>query len=431
MGTERVVPQGERALDAPSAFDIREAIATGLAHHRAGRLPEAEGAYRKVLAVDAANADALNLLGAIAHQQGRHREAVDCIQRAIEIHEAAIPARPPNAHAYNNLGEAQRALGNSADARACYQRALAIRPDYAEAHYHMGLTLEDEGRHEDAIACYRKALALKPALQLARYNLGVALKGQSRVDEAAACFEQVLRLDPDNEFAKFSLAALTAQNPARPPERYIANLFDHHAPQFDAHLVDTLRYRVPQDLVDLARRHARQRDRQWDVLDLGCGTGLVGAAIAPYARNLVGVDLSARMLGMARARNLYQRLEQSDLVAMMKLEPVASYDVIVAADVFIYVGNLVDVVREAARLLRADGILCVSVEALVTADADAARSEEKHGYQLQVSGRYAHSADYLRALARQSGFGDVHLSPAEIRLERGSPVRGWLAILAM
>jgi predicted TPR repeat methyltransferase len=430
MAVERGVPQGESARKPASAIDIPQTIAVALAHHRAGRLGQAEAAYRDVLAVDAANADALNLLGAIAHQQGRHREAVDCIRRAIEIHEAAIPARPPNPHAYNNLGEVHRALGNSASARACYQKALAIRPDYAEAHYHIGLTFADEGRDKDAIACYRKAIALNPALALAQYNLGVALKGQGRAGEASACFEQVLRLDPDNELAKFSLAALTAQNPSRPPDKYIANLFDHHAPQFDAHLVDKLRYRVPQDLVELARQHARQRDRKWDVLDLGCGTGLVGAAIAPFARAMVGVDLSARMLGMARARNLYQRLERRDLVTMMKLEPPASYDVIVAADVFIYVGDLAGVVREAARLLRADGILCVSVEALVAAKADAGGSEENDGYRLQASGRYAHSADYLRTLARASGFGDVHLSPTEIRLERGNPVSGWLAILA-
>ena len=256
------------------------------------------------------NADALNLLGAIAHQLGRHREAVDCIRRAIEIHEAATPARPPNAHAYSNLGEAYRALGESADARACYERALAIRPDYAEAHYHLGLVLADEGRHEDAIACYRKAIALKPELLLAQYNLGLALKAEATSTKRPRACARSCGSIPDNELAKFSLAALTAQNPARPPERYVANLFDHHAR--DSTRIWSRRcgigFRKTSSTLPAGMREPPRSG--WDVLDLGCGTGLVGAAIAPFARHLVGVDLSQPMLEMARARNLYQRLEQ-------------------------------------------------------------------------------------------------------------------------
>jgi predicted TPR repeat methyltransferase len=410
--------------------DIPQAIATGIGHHRAGRLSEAETIYRTVLSVDSTNPDALNLLGAIAHQSGRYRQAIDYIRRAIASYEQAVPAKPPNPYAYSNLGEAYRAAGDSDNAKACYEKALAIRPDYAEAHYHLGLALADRGDDDHAIACYRKALSLKPELLLARYNLGVALKGQRRLDEAAMCFREILAVDPENELAQFSLSALTAQNPERPPEKHVANLFDNHAPRFDAHLVEKLRYRVPEDLVALARQHAKHREERWDVLDLGCGTGLVGVAVAPYARQLVGVDLSGRMLEKARERNLYQRLEQRDLLTMMRQEQASSYDVILAADVFIYLGNLADIVREAARLLRADGLLAVSVEALEESSGDAS-DPGKNDYRLQVSGRYSHSTDYLRRLAQESGFSRVDISPTELRLERGSPVRGWLAVLAM
>ncbi len=408
--------------------DIPEAIAAGIAHHRAGRLSEAETIYRKVLAVDSNNPDALNLLGSIAHQAGHYRQAIDYIGRAIESFEQAKPARPPNPYAYSNLGEAYRAMGDSGNARACYEKALAIKPDYAEAHYHLGLVLAEQEDDDEAIACYRKALSFKPELLLARYNLGVALKGKGKLDEATSCFRQILEVDPDNELAQFSLSALTAQNPERPPERHVANLFDNHAPRFDAHLVEKLRYRVPQDLVALARQHAKHPGERWDVLDLGCGTGLVGVAVAPYAQRLVGVDLSARMLEKARARNLYQRLEQRDLLTMMRQEPAASYDVILAADVFIYLGNLADIVREAARLLRADGLLAVSVEALDESGAHSG-ADTRNDYRLQLSGRYSHSTHYLRRLAQDSGFHNIDISPTELRLERGNPVRGWLAVL--
>lgn len=409
--------------------DTQRAVAAGIAHHRAGRLAEAEEAYRQVLAADPANVDALYLLGAIAHGAGQYRQAVDCISRAIAHAEQAVPPRPPNPYAFSNLGEAYRATGQTRDAMACYEKALAIKPDYAEAHYHLGLALSDEGRHQDAIACYRKAVSLKPELALAQYNLGVAYKAQGNVAEATACLREVLRLDPGNELATFSLSSLTAQNPERPPESYVTNLFDNHAPRFDTHLVETLRYRVPQALVEIARKHAEANGR-WDVLDLGCGTGLVGAAFAPFARQLVGVDLSGRMLEKARERNLYGRLEHQDLLSMMNREAASSYDIITAADVFIYLGDLSDIVREAARLLRAGGLLVFSVEAIEEAASEGAGSKLARDYRLLASGRYAHSADYVRRLARDNGFGNLEISAADIRLERGVPVRGWLAMLA-
>ncbi len=225
------------------------------------------------------------------------------------------------------------------------------------------------------------------------------------------------------------MSSLTAQNPERPPESYVTNLFDNHAPRFDTHLVETLKYRVPQALVDIARKHAEPKGG-WDVLDLGCGTGLVGAAFAPFARQLVGVDLSARMLEKARERNLYFRLEHQDLLSMMKREAASSYDIITAADVFIYLGELSDIVREAARLLRTGGLLVFSVEAIEETPPENTAAESPRDYRLLASGRYAHSADYVRRLARDNRFGNVEISAADIRLERGAPVRGWLAMLA-
>jgi predicted TPR repeat methyltransferase len=423
--------RADRRQGVSDAFDIPQAIQAGMAHHRAGRLPEAKAIYRKVLTCDPRNPDALHLLGVIAHQVGNHQQAIEYISLAIDYCNQAVPRQPSNPFAYNNLGEAYRALGRTQEAVACYEKALLLKPDYAEAYYHLGQTLEDQGKSEAAIVCYRKALSVNPDLVLAHYNLGTALRVQDKLDEAAACFQQVIRLEPDNDMAQYLLSCLTGQNPERAPSKYVANLFDNHAPEFDEHLVQKLQYKVPEDLVNLARQCSNIPQEKWDVLDLGCGTGLVGLAIAPYARQLVGVDLSANMLAKARDRNLYHRLEQQDLLSMMKLEMASSYDVIVAADVFIYLGNIEDIIRATTRLLRPKGLVAFSVEALEKVPFEGARQKIWNDYQLNHTGRYAHSSSYLHRLASENGFRTINISPTQVRFEKGNPVHGWLAILGI
>ncbi len=402
-----------------------------MAHHRAGRLQEAAAIYRKVLTFDSRNPDALHLLGVIAHQVGNPRQAVEYISLAIDCCNQAVPQMPSNPIAYNNLGEAYRALGRIREAVACYEQALFLKPDYAEAQYHLGLVLEDQGKPEEAVVRYRKAISAKPDLVLAHYNLGTALNAQGKLDEAALCFQQVLRLEPDNDMAQFLLSSLTGKNPERAPSRYVAHLFDNHAPNFDEHLVRELQYAVPENLVFLARQRANNSEERWSVLDLGCGTGLLGLAVAPYARQLVGVDLSAKMLAKARDRNLYHRLEQLDLLSMMRLEAASSYDLIVAADVFVYLGNLEDIIREMTRLLRPNGLVAFSVEALEKLASEDTRQDMPKDFQLSQTGRYVHSSEYLRKLAVENGFKTIDISPTQIRLEKSSPVHGWLAILAI
>lgn len=431
MPRKCVLPGTDPPQGISVTFDIHQAIQAGMAHHRAGRLQEAAAIYRKVLTFDSRNPDALHLLGVIAHQAGDPRQAVEYISLAIDYCNRAVPRIPSNPAAYNNLGEAYRALGRMREAAACYEQALILKPDYSEAHYHLGLVLEDQGKPEEAVVRYREALSASPDLVLAHYNLGVALKAQGKLDEAALCFQEVLRLEPDNDMAQYQLSSLTGQNPERAPSRYVAQLFDNHAPNFDEHLVRELHYAVPENLVFLARQRANNPEERWGVLDLGCGTGLLGLAIAPYARQLVGVDLSAKMLEKARDRNLYHRLEQLDLLSMMRLEAASSYDLIVAADVFIYLGNLEDIIRETTRLLRPNGMVAFSVEALEGLVYEDARGDMPKDYRLCQTGRYVHSSHYLRKLAAEYGFKTIDISPTLIRLEKGSPVHGWLAILAI
>jgi predicted O-linked N-acetylglucosamine transferase (SPINDLY family) len=169
---------------------ISEALSIASQHHRGGRLQEAEQICRQLLQVDPNHADAIHLLGLIAHQVGQHAIAIEYFGRAIAL-------KGNVAAFHNNLGEAYRVLRQIPEAIACYRRALELRPDYAEAHNNMGVALKDQGNLDDAVAAYRRALELKPDYVEAYNNLGVALKSQEKLDEAVACYRRALELKPD------------------------------------------------------------------------------------------------------------------------------------------------------------------------------------------------------------------------------------------
>ena len=211
---------------------IPEALTAALTHHRSGELDRAEQIYREVLQADPNQADALHLIGLIAHQNDRSREAIDYIGRAIasnpnnagfhcnigEAHRAlmeldkavaayrrALQIRPDSAKAYSNLGVALQQQGKSLEAATSCRRALAINPNYAEAHGNLGAALESLNELDEAADSYRRAVQLKPDCVAAHYGLGNVLKAQEKFDEAADSYRQVLRLRPEHVDAYISL----------------------------------------------------------------------------------------------------------------------------------------------------------------------------------------------------------------------------------
>jgi tetratricopeptide (TPR) repeat protein/2-polyprenyl-3-methyl-5-hydroxy-6-metoxy-1,4-benzoquinol methylase len=218
------------AIGAPArAADL---FATALRYHQAGQLAEAEGHYRKILAIDPDHIDSLHLLGLIAHQVGRNDMAVDLIGKAIALNdrnpafhnniglafdalgrsenavvhfERAIILKPNYVEAHNNLGAAFQAQGKMDVAVAQYRRALALKPDFAEAHNNLGNALKEQGKLDEAVASYQRALAAKPKFAEAHNNLGNALKTQGKLDEAMARYQQALALKPNYAEAHYNL----------------------------------------------------------------------------------------------------------------------------------------------------------------------------------------------------------------------------------
>jgi protein O-GlcNAc transferase len=182
-----------------AASGVQALFAAASQHHRAGRLAEAEKLYREILQADAHHADALHLLGVLAHQLGRHEAAVDLIAKAI-AQNGKVPAF------HNNLGNALTAQGKWDEAAVCYVQAIFFKQDYAEAHYNLGVTLQAQGRPDAAATSYRRALSHKPNHAAAYGNLGNVLQEQGKLEEAVAAYRKALSYRPDYAEAQGNLA---------------------------------------------------------------------------------------------------------------------------------------------------------------------------------------------------------------------------------
>lgn len=343
-----------------------------------------------------------------------HYEAGDFAAAEREF-AAALALVPGRASALTNLGAVRLKLGRPAEAAALLEEALAQEPGNAEALRQRAAALAELGQLEAALASSDAALQAQPASGPAWTLRGSLLRSLGRVAEAAAAYRAAAANGDDSALNRYFLASLgEGATPANAPREYVEALFDGYSQDFDAHLVQVLHYRAPERLVQ-GLRGARAAA----ALDLGCGTGLCGPLLRPLAERLDGVDLSARMVERARAGGAYDDVVQADIADYLRTTQ-RRYDLVVAADVFIYVGALEQVFQGAARVIPPGGRFCFSVEL-------AGAGQE---LVLQPSLRYAHSAGYIHKLAKQSGFEISATSEAPIREDQGLPIPGLFAWLA-
>jgi predicted TPR repeat methyltransferase len=378
----------------------------------------------------------------LAHQQGRDDDAVALIARSLELeperadwhsnfgivlqdglrlddataaYERAIALEPGHANACNNLGVVLRAKGRVAEAEAAYRAAIEIDAEHADAYNNLGVLLNGLGRQREAALCFSKVITLRPKHPEARRLLAIAHHTLGEIDKAIEVFDEWLREEPDDPIALHMLAACSGRDvPARASDAFIETTFDSFAASFDSKLA-SLAYRAPALVAEMLADAGVEASRSLDVLDAGCGTGLCGPLVAPYARRLVGVDLSEAMLARARARNVYDELAKGELTGYLQ-ESRRSFDVIVSADTLVYFGSLEAVAVAAANALRPGGVLVFTVEEL-------SEAEDDEGYVLSPNGRYRHSSRYLERVLAGAGL-QTEIAPAELRLEAGEPVAG-------
>lgn len=464
-----------RAAD-PVSPDPDAALSLAIRHHQAGRLQEAERLYRRILRGRPDHADALHLLGVTAHQAGDSAVAVELIGRAIAInarvaeyhnnigeaysalgrpdtavacynkalainpdfveahdnlgkvlkregrmeealasYQRAIEIAPDRAEAHNNLGNVLKILGRRDQALVSYQRALRLDPDHAQAHNNLGAALQDMGRLEDAIQWYRRAIQLVPHFAEAHINLGAALKDQGKQDEAIACYQRAV--ESGRNSAKHVLAALRGETTETAPRDYVTEYFDNFAPRFENDLVGGLGYTVPRSLKNALDKFATRDRRFRNVIDLGCGTGLAGAEFRAVSSRLIGVDVSTKMIAQAKKKKVYDSLEEEDIAEFLNKTD-ETYDLYVAADVFVYVGNLAPIFSAVRKRAREKALFTFSTEICEGGD-----------YSLNKTARYSHSRGYIEALAQDQNFSVELCDTSIIRKENGENVPGYLFIL--
>lgn len=256
-----------------------------------------------------------------------------------------------------------------------------------------------------------------PDWVMAWFKLGEVEASRGARDAAADAFARALALDPDDELgAGLHLARLgAAVAPASAPPAYIRSLFDQYAGRFEAHLVEKLAYRGPQLLRGAVRGLS---DRPFaHAIDLGCGTGLAGAAFRASVQRLTGVDLAPKMVAAAAAKNIYDRLEVASIEAFLVSEPPASADLLVAADLLSYIGDLAPVMQAARQVLRPGGLFAMTLqrgEASIALGADL---------------RFAHAPDYLSDCAAAQGLAIRRLEEAALRRDGNADVAALVAVL--
>ena len=384
---------------------------------------------------------------------------------------ATVARNPADVEALMELGALLSADDCDRDAADTYRRVLAINPVHGAALCRLGIILHAyPAFRREAIALLEQALAIDARLTDAYRPLAWSLAQIGRREVAVAVLRVWCVAAPHDPVAPHLLAAYSDENvPDRASDELVRKIFDDGADAFDVLLRNRMHYRAPEVLhAHLASMLTPNTGADLDLLDMGCGTGLAAPLLRPWARHLVGVDLSPGMLDKARERGGYDRLETAELTSFLGKND-ARFDVLFASDTLIYFGRVDDVFANAFKALRPGGWIACTVEKLIpraappleavapvehvdadTASAQSADPDEPaearaaveqgdtpepatavaRDFLLDTTGRYQHAEAYVTGALRAVGFPEPNIIEAEIRVEAGVPIVG-LIIVAM
>ncbi|MDA7441210.1 tetratricopeptide repeat protein [Candidatus Pseudothioglobus singularis] len=323
--------------------------------------------------------ESLNKKGIALYKKNQLIEAKFFLEKAIELN-------PDFEDAINNLGLVQHKLGKLDQAVRLYKKAVAIDSNYALESENKILSVIyffSQGNIQQALETLNILVEKNPTDALLFNMLGGCLVSIGQTEMAIANYQKALEFEPEYAIPKHMLNSLTGHTSKEPPKQYVKNLFDDYAHRFNNALVHNLQYSLPFIIQDLILKSDSKKSQFKNVIDLGCGTGLAGKDLRDISTNLIGIDISENMVSEAEKLNIYDTLIIGDIVEKLNAFH-DKFDLLVALDVLIYVGDVQSIFRAVHNSCKQDSLFIFSVE-----------TQYDGGYSLLKSSRYAHSDEYI------------------------------------
>lgn len=378
--------------------------------------------------------------------------ALSDFNRAESMYVQLLKLCPPSPLLYSRVAMLYYEMDAFKKAAAMYGKALKLEPDDLDLHFNYFLCLKKCGRLEDAITgfselagklvsdpeplynlanCYRetghfklaaesyeKTLALDGTHFSALKNLAYVYHRLGNYEKAARLYERILEKDPENSQARHMLFSITGKEIPSLPDQYVAEIFDEYSDKFEKHLLEDLQYSVPDKLKSAFESLDYPVNHFSRCLDLGCGTGLAGTVFADLCDTLTGIDISAKMVEKAKIKNIYDQLEVAEITEYLQRKH-NLFDLIIAADVMTYMGDLRPVMKGVSGLSTEYALFCFSIE-----------NSDKPGYHLGKTGRFLHAPEYILETATECGWKPIKWISTVLRKEGDSWVDGTLFFLS-
>lgn len=352
----------------------------GVLHLEANELEQAEQALQKVIHQNNEHVEALVNLGVIALKREQNQIAVDYFTKALALDNDEMDAR-------NNLAATFMHHDRFENALMHYDVLLQKEPQNIEYLYNSGVAQMALGHLNEATIHFDQIIQINPNHAPSLNNLAAVYLKLDMRETSRDYLERALKVNPEDKISRHMLNAITGvKNGVNTPD-YAHNLFNNYALYYDQHMQGQLHYSVP---THIARSlHQFELLSMNKALDLGCGTGLTGVAIREYCKHLTGVDIAEKMLEHARKKAIYDDLVNMELLDFLKQDD-KNYDLIVAADVLPYFGDLAPLIQLVSKHLTNEHYFIFTTEI-----------NEKNPWQLESSARFSHQPDYVNAMSKQ------------------------------
>ncbi len=400
---------------------------------------EAINNFEKALALNSNQPEIYYNLGLSFHNNVNFKSAIISYKKALEI-------QPNHENCYCNMGMSFYELGDLNEAMICFKKTLEINSFHVGAYYNLGQVYEKKKKINLAIFYYKKVIKLDFTFWKAYVSLGTIFSKNKKIqlsilhlknaldvglsnpeiyynqalnylslknfEKASYYFKKCVEFDPYNQNALHLNNALLGLNTNTAPIEYVKNLFDNYAKNFEHSLVKELAYKAPREIKNLIKNKLSKFSVS--IVDLGCGTGLVGIELSRYCKHLEGVDISHSMIELSKQKKIYNKLIVSDITQYLH-NNILSFDYFIAADVFIYVGELDEIFSLIKKRNNKPGNLVFSVECY-----------EGKGYKLEKSGRFSHSHEYITSLCNKLGYSIINFKKIKLRKENNCYISGAL-----